>query len=378
MLLKEKIVNALLGKAKRHPAFKIPALVMITCVVGLFHFIEALRRNKGRCCMLAAIVLMFMFGSSFSPHAEAIGKEEPLKLQTTAVISAQSSSAIDTITSYKTADISAYEQGMQISDFIEIGETPADTADIDAFIEKTQQEDKTTEVQDTETTETESTETDSEENSNVPADADTLVIYDESGNQVAADFSEDWKLILVNKQNPVPEGYEMNLVSINGSMQVDNRIAKPLAEMLNAAKEDGVSLMICSAYRSYERQITLFENKIKRSMRNGLSYLDAYADASYSVTVPGTSEHQLGLALDIVTPSYTSLNEGFEGTEAGKWLKAHSSEYGFILRYPKGREHITGIIYEPWHFRYVGEQAAKEITENELTLEEYLEQIGMK
>lgn len=365
MLLKEKIVKSLLEKAKQHPALKMPVLVMITCVVGFFHLIEALRRNKGRCGMLAAVVLLFLFCTNFTPHAEAIQKEEPVKAAAAVI-----------------PDVSAYEQGMQISDFIEIGENPADTADIDAFIEKTQQEETSdTDVENTDIKEeisnSDAAETGSSENASSSA-ADTIVIYDESGNQVEADFSEDWKLILVNKQNPVPEGYEMNLASINGSMQVDARITKPLAKMLDAAKADGVSLMICSAYRSYERQITLFENKIRRSMRSGLSYLDAYADASYSVTVPGTSEHQLGLALDIVTPSYTSLNEGFENTEAGKWLKAHSSEYGFILRYPKGREHITGIIYEPWHFRYVGEQAAKEITENELTLEEYLEQIGMK
>lgn len=311
--------------------------------------------------MLAAVVLLFLFCSSFTPHAEAMKREEPVKKEEPV----KAAAAVF-------ADISAYEQGMQISDFIEIGENPADTADIDAFIEKTQQEDSSSTVRNEETGDSDTAKIGSS------FAADEIVIYDESGNRVEADFAEDWKLILVNKQNHVPEGYELNLVSINGSMQVDARIAKPLAKMLDAAKADGVSLMICSAYRSYERQITLFENKIRRSMRSGLSYLDAYADASYSVTVPGTSEHQLGLALDIVTPSYTSLNEGFENTEAGKWLKAHSSEYGFILRYPKGREHITGIIYEPWHFRYVGEQAAKEITENELTLEEYLEQIGMK
>ena len=92
--------------------------------------------------------------------------------------------------------------------------------------------------------------------------------------------------------------------------------------------------------------------------------------------VPGSSEHQIGLALDILSNDYTSLNEGFEKTSAGKWLKEHCSEFGFILRYPKGKEHITSIGYEPWHFRYVGKDAASIIMENEITLEEFVESIS--
>ena len=104
--------------------------------------------------------------------------------------------------------------------------------------------------------------------------------------------------------------------------------------------------------------------------------MEAYKKASQIVTVPGASEHQIGLALDIISNDYTSLDEGFENTSAGKWLKEHSKEYGFILRYPKGKEFITGIDYEPWHFRYVGKEAATIIMDEGITLEEFVESIS--
>ena len=98
--------------------------------------------------------------------------------------------------------------------------------------------------------------------------------------------------------------------------------------------------------------------------------------SSHTIAVPGASEHQVGLALDIVCSTYYRLDEAFGDTEAGKWLAENSYQYGFILRYPKDKEEITGIEYEPWHFRYVGKEAAKEMTEQKLTLEEYVEQVG--
>ena len=100
--------------------------------------------------------------------------------------------------------------------------------------------------------------------------------------------------------------------------------------------------------------------------------MDAYKQASQAVTVPGSSEHQIGLAVDIITDGYTSLDEGFGDTKAGKWLAENSADYGFILRYPAGKEEITSIEYEPWHFRYVGKDVAKEIMSKGITFEEYL------
>lgn len=187
----------------------------------------------------------------------------------------------------------------------------------------------------------------------------------------AAAWEEDWAVLLVNNRHPIPEDYEFTLGRIMGSLQCDERIIPDLMEMLQSAKEDGISLEICSPYRSDERQVMLFERKVNYYMRRGMSYIDAYKSAAQVVNVPGTSEHQIGLALDIYTGSYRTLDEGFGETKEGIWLREHCSEYGFILRYPKGKEYITGIEYEPWHFRYVGKNVAKEIMEQDITLEEY-------
>lgn len=190
---------------------------------------------------------------------------------------------------------------------------------------------------------------------------------------------DDWRLILINKQNSIPEGYEekVPLGKINtmkGVMRCDERIIDDLLAMIKAAKDDGVTLQIVSPYRDLAYQKKLFNRKITYYMNKGLSYIDAYRLGSQAVTVPGASEHQLGLALDIVTDTYTDLKEGFADTEAGKWLAANSYRYGFILRYPKEKEDITCIEYEPWHFRYVGVEAATLITEKGITLEEFWEE----
>ncbi len=189
---------------------------------------------------------------------------------------------------------------------------------------------------------------------------------------------DDWKLVLINKQHSIPDDYTMTLGRINtikGSMQCDERIIDELLEMLQAAKEDGITLAICSPYRDLEYQEMLFNRKIKRYMGRGMSYMEAYQLASQTVTVPGASEHQIGLALDIVTDTYLTLDAGFGETPAGIWLAENSYRYGFILRYPEGKEYITGIEYEPWHFRYVGIDAATVITERGITLEEFWEEL---
>ena len=187
-------------------------------------------------------------------------------------------------------------------------------------------------------------------------------------------FEDDWKLVLINKQHPVPDDYTFKLgdiKTIKGNMQCDERIIEELLAMMQAAKEDGVTLAICSPYRDLNRQKYLFNRKIEIYMSNGMSYMEAYSISSQAVTVPGASEHQIGLAIDIVSDDYVTLDEGFADTQAGKWLAEHSYEYGFILRYPKGKEYITSIEYEPWHFRYVGKEAAAVMAEENLTLEEF-------
>ncbi len=195
---------------------------------------------------------------------------------------------------------------------------------------------------------------------------------EEYGSELSVD---DWQLVLVNKQHPVPEDYTFTLGTITGAMKCDVRIIDELMAMLEAAKADGINLMICSPYRDYNRQTVLFNRKIDYYMDKGYSYLEAYKIASITVTVPGASEHQIGLALDIVSNTYTSLDTGFGKTNAGIWLREHGYEYGFILRYPLGKEYITGIQYEPWHYRYVGKEAATAIMKQGITLEEFLEDL---
>lgn len=195
---------------------------------------------------------------------------------------------------------------------------------------------------------------------------------------VLAEESEkdQWYLTLVNAKNPMTEEDvpEVATEDVDSSgYQVDARILDDLRDMFEAARADGRSPMICSAFRAWDTQVALYENKIQRVMNeDGLDEENAAVKAATVVAKPGTSEHQIGLALDIVSSEYTNLDEAQMETEDQQWLMENSWKYGFILRYPLDRSDITGIIFEPWHYRYVGKKAAKEITEQNLTLEEYL------
>ena len=183
--------------------------------------------------------------------------------------------------------------------------------------------------------------------------------------------ADDWRLILINKQHPIPDSYEFTLGTITGNMQCDERIIEDLMLMMQAALQDGIHLVIASPYRGIAHQERLFKRRVDSYVRGGLSYLDAYKRTAQTINVPGSSEHEAGLALDIVSRDYRYLNAAFFDTAAGQWLSAHSYEHGFILRYPLGKEYITSIQFEPWHFRYVGKEAAKLIWEEGLTLEEF-------
>lgn len=181
-----------------------------------------------------------------------------------------------------------------------------------------------------------------------------------------------WNLILVNSSHLVPDGYSVELTDLTDGEAVDSRIYDDLKAMLDAAEGEGLSPVICSSYRSLEKQTTLFEEQVSMNMSNGASREEAEKQAAVWVAPPGTSEHQLGLALDIVSSSYQGLDEAQEETAEQKWLMKHCAEYGFILRYPTDKSDITGIGYEPWHYRYVGKKAAKEIMKQGICLEEYL------
>ena len=193
-----------------------------------------------------------------------------------------------------------------------------------------------------------------------------------TGTDVKLGFdSSDWRLVLINKQHPIPDDYDFKLGTFTSGMRCDERVIEDLLLMMQAAKKDGLNLVVRSPYRTSDHQEDNFNDRIKSYMKQGLSYMEAYKATSRVITVPGCSEHEVGLALDITSDSFIPLLQGFADTEEGKWLEAHSHEYGFILRYPSGKEYITGIEYEPWHFRYVGREAAAIMKDEELCLEEF-------
>lgn len=184
---------------------------------------------------------------------------------------------------------------------------------------------------------------------------------------------DDWRLLLINKTHSIPEDYTVELGTIYGSWTCDKRVIEDLLLMLRDARSAGTGLYIASPYRTSSLQVSLYNNKITKFMNTGMSYLEAYKLAGQAVTIPGTSEHEAGLCFDFLCDSYKSLSEGFEDTKAGQWLAENAYKYGFILRYPKEKEYITTIEYEPWHFRYVGVEAATVMYNEGITLEEFWE-----
>lgn len=173
-----------------------------------------------------------------------------------------------------------------------------------------------------------------------------------------------WYLTLVNRLNPLGEASTestLELVDVPGGERVDARIYDALMEMLDAANE--LEPIVVSGYRTAEKQQRLYDDKIKKYKRQGYSQSEAVALAQQWVAEPGTSEHQLGLAVDINGATY----------DIYLWLQENSYKYGFIFRYPGNKTHITGVAEEVWHYRYVGKEAAAEIHERGICLEEYLE-----
>ena len=180
---------------------------------------------------------------------------------------------------------------------------------------------------------------------------------------------------LVNPWNQIPADYTAELTQINGTHSVASIAYEDYLEMMAALQADGLRAAVCSSFRTQEYQQMLFDRKVYYYIAIGHDREEATVLAGQSVAIPGTSEHQLGLALDIVDTSNWNLNETQAETPAQQWLIEHSWEYGWILRYPDGKSDITGIIYEPWHYRYVGRETAAEIHELGLCLEEYLEML---
>ena len=356
LTFRERIVSSVQKFNRKHKALSflgvIYAVLAITCYNVMFYFY----RNAKRFTCLACILLFFVSSSSFSYPAMSlnISFESDVNIDKYMEGSSETvSEALDyesdaTLAVIGEVDESLIEEAMESGnpDVTEADHlSPDSQASLSQILAETQNIDSNTETE-----------------------AVTMV----AGASKGASFSsDDWQIILVNKQHPIPDDYEFPLGTISGSMKCDERIISPLLEMMRAANKDGIGLIICSPYRDMDRQTMLFTNKVNRYMNGGMSYMDAYNLASQAVTVPGSSEHQIGLAIDIICDGYSSLDEGFGDTAAGKWLTANSYKYGFILRYPQGKENITSIEYEPWHFRYVGVDAATVIHENDICLEEF-------
>ena len=173
--------------------------------------------------------------------------------------------------------------------------------------------------------------------------------------------ADDWRLTLVNTENPLSRDYEPDTAEADNGYLFDLRAVESLRALLQAGREAGLDLVVTSGWRSWAYQEKLFEDKVERVMiETGLSREEAEELAADEVARPGTSEHQLGLSADLT------------GKEANEWLAEHCWEYGFILRYPEGKKDITGIINEPWHFRYVGTRVSLDMKDTGLCLEEYL------
>ena len=183
---------------------------------------------------------------------------------------------------------------------------------------------------------------------------------------------DSWQLILVNGEMPLVRNYNVKLKKVQNNHQADERVADYLIDMIVDAKNDGVSLLICSSYRSVSRQEELYDNEVSKYVSAGKTMDEALAEATFRVAIPGHSEHNTGLAFDIVTPDYQILDINFEKTDTFMWLNANAQKYGFILRYPKDKTDITKIKYEPWHYRFVGVDNAKKINDAGVCLEEYV------
>lgn len=189
-----------------------------------------------------------------------------------------------------------------------------------------------------------------------------------------ASNDDDWSLVLINSESPLDTSYAPSLTKITDDYSVDSRIADDTKKMFQDAADAGMSLNIVLAYCDNETLKESFNNEMLNWIYQGEAPLDAYDKTKQSVALPGSSEHATGLAMDITSSDYQGADDEEESTDEVKWLKANCANYGYILRYPAEKADITGVGYEPWHFRYVGKTAAKEIMGQGITLEEYLEQ----
>lgn len=189
------------------------------------------------------------------------------------------------------------------------------------------------------------------------------------------------KLLLINGKNPLPnkESYAQNLTTIDAKYlcgqlnQLDKDVLPYATALMDAAWAEGIDIRVKSPYRSYETQERLYNNEVNKWLGKGMGQAEAEDKAATIVARPGTSEHHCGFAID-----FNETNTSFEKSNAYCWMLENAADYGFILRYPEDKQDITAVIYEPWHWRFVGIDIAKEITLKNICLEEYIEEINNK
>lgn len=182
----------------------------------------------------------------------------------------------------------------------------------------------------------------------------------------------DWRLQIASVAHPLPDNFVQPSTTVIDSdgREIDSRIYSDYKNLVGAAAEDGIKIYPISAFRPHSTQVSLFNRRVEQARQEG--YSDPKAEAARHVAVPGTSEHELGLAVD-----FNSVDEQtFRNTAEAKWLAEHCTEYGFVIRYPEDKESVTGIIYEPWHLRYVGVENAKRMKELNMCLEEYVDRLN--
>ncbi|MBD5519789.1 MAG: M15 family metallopeptidase [Lachnospiraceae bacterium] len=337
--------------AKKHRVLTLPCLAVMTVILIIYHICMHFATNGKRYVGIALSLLFFVSSCSFS-FAVFTGQSGFIKTQ----------ESYNEVVAYSDVELAA-----------EVEVEPDDS--LLESDEGTWKEDESSEYTGDEGAYTLDDILESSEHYAVGdknQDNDPEAAENGTGAEETPVFdSSDWRLILINKQHPIPDDYSFELGSIKGNMKCDERIITDLLDMMHAAKSDGYNLMIKSPYRTDDRQENNFNERIKSYMKQGYSYMDAYKATSRVITIPGSSEHQVGLAIDITSDTYPDLKQGFGETEAGKWLEEHSCEYGFIVRYPENKEYITSIDYEPWHFRYVGKDAATIIMQEGICLEEF-------
>lgn len=346
--VREKIIAYFMGVARRHRVLKYPSLAALSVTLFFYYIGKHFLTNGKRYASMIFVGIFFVGSCSFSfaVFAERTGFTSVQETYSAVVGTSNISLAVvEPLEAEKEALLEEEKGGSGYEDTEEMQIETYTLDDILAYHEHEGAHD---------------------EDAVEAAGTEALAPVEEWNFDAS-----DWRLVLINKQHPIPDGYDFKLGSFASGMRCDERVIEDLLLMMQAAKKDGLNLVVRSPYRTNDHQEDNFNRKIRRYMREGLSYMEAYKVTSQVVTVPGCSEHEVGLALDITAESYLDLEQEFADTKEGQWLANHSHEYGFILRYPEEKEYITSIVYEPWHFRYVGREAASVMKKENLCLEEF-------